>query len=354
MKTTSIYIAVALLAIAPTALAQKKIKEAFADVEKCVGVTRTGEQNTSRRVDTLGITCESSIVTLLVKKDHYGAVFDKLSKAFESESKNATMTDIETAGKRPDFDPIAAQMLGQRKQWSVWREGAEPVLVGGMGNSCYIIANFDDKKHPDYRTCCAAEWTATANPDVYKAQLVYVYGRKPEKNQPLKYSGSVTWPRKKDDNLFGAVPMPNGLRQQMDDTLFVISGNRLPDFNHPFSNSKPNITKPQDIPYNGDTDAWIGEAMNKVKHLSNSDWHRFFGLLTQKMMDRANKESHEDMVVAAGIVLDLCKNADQLDNDEREISARRLEDVADHYFDGDKHQYVHDLLMLGAKKLRKE
>ncbi len=355
MKTRNIIITAALLAITSTASAQKKIKEAFADVEKYAGVTTVSEQNTSRCIDALGITCESSIITILVKKDYYGAVFDKLNKAFESESKNASMTDVETAGKRPDFDPIAVQMLGQRKQWSVWREDAEPVLIGGMGNSTYVIANFDDKKHPNFRTCYAAEWTATANPDVYKAQLVYVYGRKPEKSLPLQYSGTVTWPRKKDHNLFGAVPMPNGLRQQMDDTLFVISGNRLPDdYIKPFSNARPNIAKPQDIPYNGDTDAWIGEAMNNVKHLSSSDWHRFFGLLTQKMIDRANKESHEDMVIAAGIVLDLCKNADQLDNDEREISARRLEDVADHYFTGDKHQYVHDLLMLGAKKLRKE
>ncbi len=354
MKTTSIIIVVALLAITPTASAQKKIKDAFADVEKYDGVTTVSEQNTSRCIDTLGITCESSIVTIMVKKNYYHAVFDKLNKAFESESKNATMTDVENAGKRPDFDPIAAQMLGQRKQWSVWREDAEPVLIGGMGNSTYVIANFDDKKHPGYRTCCAAEWTATANPDVYKAQLVYVYGRKPERSQPLQYSGSVTWPRKKDDNLAGALPMPNGLRQQMDDTIFVISGNRLPDFNHPFTNARPNFTKPQDIPLDGDLPTWMNKAMNNVKHLSNSDWHRMFGLLTQQMMDKADKKSMEDLVVAAGIVLDLCKNADQLDNDEREISARRLEDVAEHYFDGDKHQYVHDLLMLGAKKLRKE
>ena len=351
MKTTSIFIiAVALLAIAPTASAQKKIKEAFADVEKYDGVTKTGEQNTSRCIDTIGITCESSIVTLLVKKSYYNAVFDKLKKAFESESKNATMTEMETAGERPDYDPIAAQMLGQRKQWSVWREGADPVLIGGMGNSSYIIANYDDKQHPDYRTCCAVEWTATANPDVYKAQLVYVYGRKPAKSQPLHYSGSVTWPSSE---------LSDRLKQRMDDLrtmadTLAVKALDSKFFDQAFSKAWTKSMKPQDIPYNGNTDAWIGEAMNKVKHLSNSDWHRFFGLLTQKMIDRANKDSHEDLVVAAGLVLDLCKNADQLDADEREISARRLEDVAEHYFTGDKHLYIHDLLMLGAKKLKTE
>lgn len=354
MKKTSIIIAVALLAIAPTASAQKKIKEAFADVEKYDGVTITGEQNTSNCVDTLGITCESSIVTLLVKKDYYGAVFDKLSKAFESESKNASMTETETAGKQPGYDPIAAQMLGQRKQWSVWREESEPVLVGGMGNSCYVIANFDDKKHPGYRTCCAAEWTATANPDVYKAQLVYVYGRKPDDKQAVRYYGSVTWPGKGNDITGGAVPMPNGLRQLLPDTLFDNPIRIMTDsiIDKAFSRVKSKYLKPKDIPFNGNKDSWMNEAMNKIKHLSSSDWHRFFGLLTQKMIDRANKESHEDMVVAAGIILDLCKNADQLDADEREVSARRLEDVAEHYFTGDKNQYIYDLLMLGAKKLK--
>lgn len=353
MKTTSIIIAVALLAIAPTASAQKKIKEAFADVEKYDGVTTVSEQNTSKCIDSLGIACESSIVTLLVKKSYYSAVIDKLNKAFESESKNATMTENEIAGERPDFDPIAAQMLGQRRQWSVWREGAEPVLVGGMGNSSYVIANFDDKKHPNYRTCCAAEWTVTANPDVYKAQLVYVYGRKPDDKPAVRYYGSVTWPGKGNDIPGGVVPMPNGLRQGLPDTLFFNPIQIRPDsiFDKAF---KPKLMKPQDIPLDGDLPTWMNKAMNNVKHLSNSDWHRMFGLLTQQMMDKADKKSMDDLVVSAGIVLDLCKNADQLDKDEREISARRLEDVADHYFNGDKHQYVHDLLMLGAKKLRKE
>ena len=355
MKTKSIIIAAALVAIAPTVSAQKKIKEAFANVEQFTGVTKTAEQNTSRRIDTLGITCVSSIVTLMVKKDCYGAVVDKLNKAFSDESKNATMTENETAGDRPDYDPITAQMLGQRRQWSVYREGAEPVLVGGMGNSCYIIANFDDKKHPDYRTCYAAEWCKTANPDVYKAQLVYVYGRKPEKSQPLQYHGTATWPGKGFDIPGGAMQIPNGWKNRLEefrvDTILIDS---LPGniFDYPFSKAWTDKARPQDIPYNGDMDGWMNEAINRVKHLSGSDWHRFFGLLTQKMMDRSNKESAEDMVVAAGIILDLCKNAGQLDDDEREISARRLEDMAVHCFDSDKNQYIHDLLMLGAKKLK--
>ena len=357
MKTTAIIIAVALLAIAPTASAQKKIKEAFADIEQYDGVIKTSEQNTSRSVDTLGITCESSIVTILVKKNYYGSVFDKLKKAFDSESRNSAFIEIETAGERPDIDPIAAQMLGQRKKWSVWREDAEPVLVGGMGNSSYVIANFDDKKHRGYRTCYAAEWTATADPDVYKAQLVYVYGHKPDDKQTASYFGSVKWPRKGFNIPGGAVEMPNAWKNRIEelraDTIFVDS---LPYnvFGQAFRRELPKRLSPSDIPVNGDMKSWMIEAMNNIKHLSNSDWHRFFGLMTQKMMDRIKTESAEDQVVAAGIILDLCKNADQLDDDEREISARRLVDLAQHYFDSDKTQYIYDLLMLGAKKLEKK
>ena len=352
MKTKSIIFAVALLTIAPTASAQKKIKETFADIEKFDGVTKVGEQNTSRSIDSIGVTCESSIVTLMVKKNYYNAVFDKLKKAFESESKNATMTEIETAGERPDFDPIAAQMLGLRRQWSVWREGAESVIVGGMGNSSYIIANFDDKKHPDYRTCCAAEWTGSANPDVYKAQLVYVYGRKPEATQSdsriLKYNGTVTYPynglsddvkkRLNDFNLTSSQDVVKQL-EEMRQRHLVLGVDTC-------------VAEPQDIPLESNLDQWMQKAINNVKHLSNSDWHRFFGLLTQQMIDKADKKSMDDLVVAAGIILDLCKSADQLDKDEREVSARRLEDVSEHYFTNDKYQYIYDLLMLGAKKLR--
>ena len=121
--------------------------------------------------------------------------------------------------------------------------------------------------------------------------------------------------------------MPNGLKKRLEelrvDTILIDS---LPDnfFEQAFSRELTKSMSPSDIPYSGDMDSWMNQAMNNIKHLSSSDWHRFFGLLTQKMMDRGNKESAEDMVVAAGIVLDLCKNADQLDKDEREISARRL------------------------------
>ena len=63
---------------------------------------------------------------------------------------------------------------------------------------------------------------------------------------------------------------------------------------------------------------------------------------------RVDKGAREDLVVAAGVMLDLCKHADKLDEDEREVSAKRLRQVANSLTGN---QYVHDLLMLGVKKL---
>ncbi len=89
--------------------------------------------------------------------------------------------------------------------------------------------------------------------------------------------------------------------------------------------------------------------MKRVTHLSASDWHRFFGILTQKMLDEGKTKSTEDMVVAANLILDLCKNADQLDDDERAVAAQRLQSMNNREKIGD--EYVRQILQLGYKKL---
>ena len=345
MKTRSIIIAaIAMMAIVPTASAQKKIKEAFDDVFGIPDVSVVGQQSTSNGIDSNGITIESSIVTIYVKGQRpYRTVFDKLKKAFADESKNASSVIIEEGFEGVEMDSATVHDLGLRGHpMNIWREGAESILIGALNyNSSYRIANFEDKNHPGYRTCCAAEWYKTdEEPNLYKAQLVYVYGRKPE-SMLLGNNVRTT-----------SYPSGDIIRRQLAelgvDTCLAVDVEPI-TFNPNFTFN----TTPKDIPVDGDMASWMNKAMNNVKHLSNSDWHRFFGLLTQQMMDKVNKKSMEDMVVAAGIILDLCKNADQLDDDERHISATRLMDVGKH-FDNDQYQYIHDLLMLGAKKLEKK
>lgn len=198
-----------------------------------------------------------------------------------------------------------------------------------MKNSTYYIANFNDKKHKGYRTCYAAEWSNADNPDVYTAKLVYVYGQQPKTAHSIASVGPP--------NHFATVSMPDVLGED-------IFKKQLEDaFGH----------QKEDIPFDGNKDSWMALALQRgVSNLSNTDWHRFFGLLTQQMMDKVNKKSKEDLVVAAGIILDLCKNA-PLDEDERKIVANRLYQVAE-CFDINEDSYIYDMLTLAARKVEKK
>lgn len=237
---------------------------------------------------------------------------------------------------------------GYRQQWEVKLRQGGNYRIGQKPNSSYAIATFDDPSAPGFRTVYAVEWWDTDDPALKQGVLLRSYGEKPSMAAHLP-----------------TLPSSGGLgfdridRQHsgMADSIIAKAYADFPDLNKYF-NGKSLITKsiePTNIPMGkGGRSEWMSKAIDNIGHLSNGDWHKVFGLITQMMMDRAQKESSEDLVVAAGVVLDLCKNADQLDADERQISANRLTDIAQHYFDNDKHQYIYDLLMLGAKKLEKK
>ena len=224
-----------------------------------------------------------------------------------------------------------------------------------MKNSTYYITNFNDKKHKGYRTCYAAEWSNADNPDVYTARLVYVYGQQPPGSSGIAEAKSL--------NIMGTA----SLRDRLDDLKDRLKGlNQMPDgdftssLDSLFNRSLKNVAigsfrldSPTDIPFDGNMDSWMALVMQRgVSNLSNADWHRFFGLLTQQMMDKGNKESKEDLIVSAGLILDLCKNA-PLDDDERKVAANRLLQVSE-YFDDDKNQYVFDMIELARKKVEKQ
>ena len=330
MKAKSIIIAaIVLMAIVPTASAQEQIKKAFQEVtDELAGVTKVGEHNTAK-VDANGIAIESKVITVKVERRYQHSVSETLRDAFRNEASKTSMFEEETGNEKLELDSALVHDLGLRRQWSIYRDGDEAVLIGSMKNSTYYIANFNDKKHKGYRTCYAAEWSNADNPDFYIAKLVYVYGQQPPgssgiaKVDPLNIIGIASRPDVLGEDIF---------KKQLGDA-----------FGH----------QKEDIPFNGNTETWMSLAMQRgVSHLSNADWHRFFGLLTQQMMDKVNKKSKEDLVVAAGIILDLCKNA-SLDEDERKIVANRLYQVAG-CFDSDEDLYIHDMLTLAAKKVQKE
>ena len=331
MKAKSIIIAaIAMMAIVPTASAQEQIKKAFQEVtDELAGVTKVGEHNTAK-VDANGIAIESKVITVKVERRYQHSVSETLRDAFRNEASKTSMFEEETGNEKLELDSALVHDLGLRRMWSIWRDEDDAVLIGSMKNSTYYIANFNDKKHKGYRTCYAAEWSNADDPDVYTAKLVYVYGQQPKTAHGI---ASVDYPL----NIMGIASRPDVLGED-------IFKKQLEDaFGH----------QKEDIPFNGNTETWMSLAMQRgVSHLSNADWHRFFGLLTEKMMNKAYKNAKEDMVVAAGIILDLCKNA-SLDEDERKIVANRLYQVAG-CFDSDEDLYIHDMLTLAARKVQKE
>ena len=169
MKTRSIIAAIAMMAIVPTASAQQEIKEAFADVLITDGVTVVGEHKTAKE-DANSIAIESNVTTIKVKgRNNQSSVFNMLKNAFKKESSNTSMFEEEMGGETNEIDSALVHDLGLRRQWSIWRDGSDAVLIGSMKNSSYYIANFNDKKNDGYRTCYAAEWSNADNPDVYTA-----------------------------------------------------------------------------------------------------------------------------------------------------------------------------------------
>ena len=332
MKAKSIIIAaIVLMAIVPTASAQEQIKKAFQEVtDELAGVTKVGEHNTAK-VDANGIAIESKVITVKVERRYQHSVSETLRDAFRNEASKTSMFEEEMGGEKLELDSALVHDLGLRRMWSIWRDEDDAVLIGSLKNSTYYIANFNDKKHKGYRTCYAAEWSNADNPEVYTVKLVYVYGQQPKTAhgiasfEPIniKIKGTASRPDVLGEDIF---------KKQLEDA-----------FGH----------QKEDIPFNGNTETWMSLAMQRgVSHLSNADWHRFFGLLTEKMMNKAYKNAKEDMVVAAGIILDLCKNA-SLDEDERKIVANRLHQVAG-CFDSDEDLYIHDMLTLAARKVQKE
>ena len=237
MKAKSIIIvAIVMMAIVPSASAQEQIKKAFQEVtDELAGVTKVGEHNTAK-VDANGIAIESKVITVKVERRYQHSVSETLRDAFRNEASKTSMFEEETGNEKLELDSALVHDLGLRRQWSIYRDGDEAVLIGSMKNSTYYIANFNDKKHKGYRTCYAAEWSNADNPDVYTAKLVYVYGQQPPgssgiaKVDPLNIIGIASQPDVLTEDIF---------KKQLEDA-----------FGH----------QKEDIPFDGNKDSWMALA----------------------------------------------------------------------------------------------
>lgn len=343
MKTTARFIITALMALPTALMAQEPdIQHVFDKIINTEGVTHSDTRYVERNDDGTsadGNIMESTVIHEIGVGRHNFGLFKELEEAFQNGYFPTMPTTVYTC-----FNPMENS---SRQQWSIITKRDNYIRIGQHEGSSYAIVVMPDEDNPKFRTVYAAEWWDADDPNIRQGRLVRSYGEKPQTTRIHVLHDSS--PFGDIDSLLTDLPM----REKFD-----FSDKNIEDIMNQARQLKQRFrwqtdTVPTDIPFSGSVESWMSKALNNIKHLSNSDWHRFFGLLTQKMIDRANKERIEDLVVAASIILDLCKNAGQLDADERAISARRLEDVSEHYFTGDKTQYIYDLLMLGAKKLVK-
>ena len=297
MKTTMKLLAIVLLALPQTMHGQNyegAISKAFEKVLNTKGVSHSTIRNEHR--EGAGDVEEKTVIHNITVGRANFKVFDELKEAFLADED--FKTSVYTC-----FGPLEDSY---RQQCIVKLKRGGDFRVGQKAGSSYAAATFDDPQRKGYRLVYTAEWWDTDDKDIRKGVLLASYGEKPAMQS---YSATAEWGK--------------SLIDQLGKDKFS--------------------TNPQ---------GWMRQAMSNPANLNRSDWMRLFGMLTQKMIDRADKESTEDLVVAAGILLDMCEDTVDLDKDEKDICAARLKDVATQL--QSRSQYVHDLLMLAAKRLQKK
>ena len=328
MKTIKqLTIALGLLTLPSAAGAQESIRMAFDKFTQTKGVQCSISESSSQDSTDKAVT---KIIDVGVGQPNF-KLFDELQKAFEAERSKSLST----------FTRLNPMKNTTTQKVEITRKQGGNIIVGQEEKASYITMSFpcDD---PDNREVYAAEWWTTVPGEIVRGRLIYSYGERPQQRQDIgdllkssddllkKYGNLVgkDWQNllPKESRLIGRVPSLTGT-----DTAEVA--------NIPVSAGT-------------DMDEWLTRAMNNINHLSKGDWHRFFGLVTQKIMDNyADTSMSETMVVFGGIALDLCNNATQLDADEKEVCARRLKQVATTI--QSNLPYVHDLLLLAAKRVEK-
>lgn len=352
MKTTAKLIIIVLTAMSTTAKAQdNSIQKVFDKIIVTKGVTHTVNQSMERD-DNSNVTSQTKIIEITVGEPNF-KLFDQLTDAFNAESDKAMFFT--------SFHPMDKKSTLQRCE--ITQKNGQNIVLGEAPNSNYLVMTFSDKSNPNYRTAYAAEWWDTDDKNIRQGRLIRSYGEKPQTQkyvklqQSFRRSPSDVFELNRQWNLPDSVTIGNIMKRFENSDFTKMKAEDIDNLikqAHQLQEAYGNNGHPTDLPFDGNMDTWMALAIQRgVSNLTNADWHRFFGLLTEKMMDKANKGSKEDLVVSAGIILDLCKNAPLDDDDERQVAANRLQQVSE-AFDDDKDQYIYDMLMLAAKKVQKK
>ena len=335
MKATKLFIVV-LLALPLGAQAQNRLESVFQKIvnTKSVEVSKSqnvvvDEKNPNRHAE------ETVIYDIRVGRPNF-YLFKELQDAFE---KDNTPANLYTC-----FNPIEGST---RQQWSIYTKQGNDIRIGQQVNSSYALAIYNEKlnetSYSNNRTVFAAEWWDTDDKNIRQGRLIRSYGEKPRMNYHTIGSYTYRSPNISVPNVDSLMRSMGMMPNQFNGQVFYSTSSDSSVVNIPFDSKNKN--------------AWASMAMKNIGHLSNTDWHRLFGLLTEQTMGyshRIDSKSKEEMLVAVGLILDLCKNA-PLDDDEREICAKRLDKVAIELAtsaSGDF--YARDMVKLAKKRLLKQ
>ena len=332
MKTTMKLLVIALLALPQTMHAQmddSAIAEVFHQIVNSKDFKHSTVSDVHR--DNGNEVDERTTIYNLSAEKPNAKLLDELKEAFSS---TGDATVLYTC-----FDP---QPGSPRRPLAIRRKNGGAYKVGEMNGSSYALATFNDPQREGYRTVYAAEWGAD-DKGKWVGVLIVSYGEKPE-----TFGNAVTPGQKIVDALGLADMIRNGEYQSMLDSIMT---EHFPNGLPATSLQLPATVSPR-ADYYTNPEGWRQQAMRNLANLDGSDWLRLFGMLTQNMIDNSEQKggSDENMIAIAGILLDMSKEAPDLDKDEKAVCAARLQDVAQRV--SDRNEYVFALLSLAAKRLQ--
>ena len=344
MKATKLFI-VALLALPMGAQAQSRLETVFQKIANTKGIEVSKSHNVVMDEKNPNRHAEATMIyDIRIGRPNFG-LLKELQDAFEKENTAATLYT--------SFNPIEGST---RQQWSIHTKQGNDLRVGQHANSSFAIAIFNEKLNEttfsNNRTVFAAEWWDTDDKNIKQGRLIRSYGEKP--NVGYQTQSSLSYSNIGKPQVLGSVMVHHPYVDSLLNSYMV----QIPSSNQAYlTYNKLSADSVINIPFDPkNKNAWATIAMRNIGHLSNTDWHRLFGLLTEQVLGfshRIDSKSKEELMVAVGLILDLCKNA-PLDDDERDICARRLDKVAIELASGPGDFYSRDMIKLAKKRLLKQ
>ena len=345
MNRKQLLCAVMLLALPLVSWAQESISEVFEQIRRADGF-RKSETNIHSEKDS--VQEETRILDFILDQGLWG-LFDHIRQAFEKDGGKSYF-------EWSCYDPMTS--YNTRAIWRIQRGLGDDVIVGEEKNSSFVIMCFEDARRKDCRTVYSAEWWEAEDPNYKYGRLVYSYGKKPKAqaapSSAIHYEGRLI-PYVDADSILRNY---SATMKYFDDkgNLKVLTdsiGTFLPRTNiaegtfSTFPDDSYFFHSDADVPLNGNGKEWTQKAIKRMGKLNPSEWLRLFGLLTEQIANYTDKDNR-DLIVAAGLVLDLCKNVpSKLDFDERDLCVARLQKLHSSV----KHDYVRDILSLSIQKL---